>query len=657
MSLPHIRGSAALLLAALMSLLLVAGAGIARAADGARIQEVVTEDGQVSFLLTAVGLEPGESLDPTSVSVSIDGQSVAASTDAAQEAAVDRTVFLVMDASGSMDGIPLAAAKDAGQQYLASVPSDVSVGLITFADAAVVAVPATTDRSAVLGALQAVRANGSTALFDAALLATEELGTTGSRSMVVLSDGEDEGSGATEQQALAAITESGVAVDSVALTTGVGAEQLSRLATAGGGATVQANDAQTLTAAFESAALSASSQLLVTADLPSGQQPGTVPLTASVQVGDAVLTDDAIVVIDAEAAAAAAQVNADSAGPVPVSTASVGILQQPWFLPVAILVLFVALAIIGLLAFRLIDEDALQKRSVRRRIEAYGAAPESSGKSGGTGARDGLSAPTQRAVDMAEQMVKERDPGRTLETRLATAAIPMRPGEWIIAQVAVAFAALMIAALLSGFSPLWMGFGLVLGALVPWAVLQRRAARRRKEFYTALPDVLQLLSGSVASGYSFLQAADSVASQSEGVVASEFGRAVSEARLGVPIEDALDDVAERMESRDFAWVVMAVRINRQVGGNLAEVLRTVSKTLRERERVRRHISALTAEGRLSAWIIGLVPIVLAVYLAIVKPEFIELLITTPIGLLMLTMAILLELVGVLWISKMIKVEV
>ncbi len=643
-----------LVLAAVAAMLLVLLAGTARAADGARIQEVTTEEGTVTFLLTAVGLAPEENLDAESVQVTIDGQSVAASAETAGETAVQRTVYLVMDTSGSMQGLALSAAKNAGRQYLESVPADVAVGLVTFADDAAVAVPATEDRAAVARALDATEASGSTALFDAAVLAAEQLGDTGSRSLVLLSDGEDEGSSASEQQALAAITSSGVAVDAVALTDGVGAEQLSRMAQAGGGVAVQVADADTLTAAFASAAKSASTQLLVTADLPSGQEPGTFPMGATVEVAGQQFSDEAVVVIDAEAAAAAAAASAADVGPIPVETRSVGFMQQGWFLPTLIAVLFAALAMIALLAFRLISEDALEPRRQRRRIDAYGVEQAASQvrRNG-----DSQSAIAQRAVAVAEQVVTSRDPDRVLERKLAAAGMPLKPAEWTVLHVAIALTGTLVAAAASGFSVLWTLIGLGLGAFLPYAVLDIKASSRRKEFYTALPDVLQLLAGSVASGYSFLQAVDTVAEQSQGVVATEFGRAVAEARLGIPVEDSLTDVAERMGSRDFEWVIMAVRINRRVGGNLAEVLRTVAKTLRERERLRRHVSALTAEGRLSAIILGAMPFLMTGYMVLVRPEYIGLLLTNPVGWIMILLGVALLVVGMVWMRQTIKLEV
>jgi tight adherence protein B len=130
-----------------------------------------------------------------------------------------------------------------------------------------------------------------------------------------------------------------------------------------------------------------------------------------------------------------------------------------------------------------------------------------------------------------------------------------------------------------------------------------------------------------------------------------------ESRLGVTLEDSLEGVAQRMESKDFEWVVMAIRIQRQVGGNLAELLLTVAATLREREYLRRHVKALSAEGRLSAYILGGLPPVFLIYLTLSKPDYVHPLWTTPIGWIMcIGMAILLG-VGVLWMSKVAKVDV
>jgi tight adherence protein B len=130
-----------------------------------------------------------------------------------------------------------------------------------------------------------------------------------------------------------------------------------------------------------------------------------------------------------------------------------------------------------------------------------------------------------------------------------------------------------------------------------------------------------------------------------------------EARLGVPIEDALDGVADRMASKDFAWVIMAIRIQRQVGGNLAELLTTVAATLRERERLRRQVHALSAEGRLSAWILGALPIGFALYLIVARGSYLQPLWSDPLGWSLLLLGAVLMVGGALWLRKVVRVEV
>ncbi|MEQ4500960.1 type II secretion system F family protein, partial [Nocardioides kribbensis] len=140
-------------------------------------------------------------------------------------------------------------------------------------------------------------------------------------------------------------------------------------------------------------------------------------------------------------------------------------------------------------------------------------------------------------------------------------------------------------------------------------------------------------------------------------VASEFRRVLVEVRLGVSLEEALESVAERFESKDFEWVVMAIRIQRQVGGNLAELLDTVAGTMREREYMRRQVAALAAEGKLSAWVLGLLPPLFLVYLVLTNGDYVKPMFTEPLGWLMLGGAGLILGLGVFWMSRLIKVEV
>jgi tight adherence protein B len=165
------------------------------------------------------------------------------------------------------------------------------------------------------------------------------------------------------------------------------------------------------------------------------------------------------------------------------------------------------------------------------------------------------------------------------------------------------------------------------------------------------------MAGSLAAGYSMPQAVDTVVREGRPPISTEFNRALVETRLGVDLEDALDGISERMQSIDFSWVVMAIKIQREVGGNLAEVLATVSATLRERERLRRQVQVLSAEGRLSAWILGLLPVIFALYMVLARPEYLEPLVTTSLGWVLVLGGVSLLAAGAFWLSKVVKVEV
>jgi tight adherence protein B len=183
--------------------------------------------------------------------------------------------------------------------------------------------------------------------------------------------------------------------------------------------------------------------------------------------------------------------------------------------------------------------------------------------------------------------------------------------------------------------------------------LDRRADKLREQ----LPDVLTIMASSLRAGHSFLQSLDTVAKEISQPARDEFARVVAEVRLGRPVEDSLEALADRVGSADFRWAVLAVNIQREVGGNLAEILDTVSDTLRERAMMRRQIKVLTAEGRLSAWVLTLLPIGIGLYMFSVNPDYIGVLFTDRLGWVMLGVAVVLMGLGILWMRKIVDIDV
>jgi tight adherence protein B len=205
-----------------------------------------------------------------------------------------------------------------------------------------------------------------------------------------------------------------------------------------------------------------------------------------------------------------------------------------------------------------------------------------------------------------------------------------------------------VGVLLGGFL-----LGLLLLAGVPFGAklfLKFRASRRQAAFADQLDDSLQLMAGSLRAGHSLLRAVDSVSSEAE-----EFSRIVNETRVGRDLNDALDEVAERMGSDDFTWVAQAIAIHREVGGNLAEVLDAVSQTIRERNAIRRQVKALSAEGKLSAIVLMALPFGVAGFISLTNPSYMAKFTESTTGYAMLAAAVVMLLLGAFWLKKTVAI--
>ena len=187
--------------------------------------------------------------------------------------------------------------------------------------------------------------------------------------------------------------------------------------------------------------------------------------------------------------------------------------------------------------------------------------------------------------------------------------------------------------------------------------LYRAIEARGKKFTMQLSDALVLIANSLRSGFSFMQAIELVSKEMQPPISREFGRVLNEMNFGASADDALEGMTQRVASMELEMVVTAVLIQRQVGGNLAEVLDTISETIRERARMRREISALTAQGRLSGFVVGALPFAMALYMFMVSREFVMILWTEPLGRAMIAGAIFMQILGALVINKIVTIDV
>ncbi|QEY35680.1 hypothetical protein FL966_11765 [Caproiciproducens galactitolivorans] len=237
---------------------------------------------------------------------------------------------------------------------------------------------------------------------------------------------------------------------------------------------------------------------------------------------------------------------------------------------------------------------------------------------------------------------------------LASAGIPLTPDEFILLWACVSIVPPVIA---SFFLGLWVSLLLVvLGVAAPPLYVSRMQKRRLSLFNRQLEDALLVISNSLRAGFTFEQSLESVANDMPPPIGEEFLKAIREVRLGVPVDMALNSLAERMQSRDLRLMNSAVLIQRQVGGNLSEILSKISETIHDRIQIQKEIKALTAQGRMSGAIISILPVFLFLVMNIISPGYSAQLYQNPMGIMMLVVGVFMEIIGFLVIRKIVNIR-
>lgn len=202
-------------------------------------------------------------------------------------------------------------------------------------------------------------------------------------------------------------------------------------------------------------------------------------------------------------------------------------------------------------------------------------------------------------------------------------------------------------------------FGVLFAVATPLAVRAGLAVltdKRRGKFEAQLTDTIQMLIGGLRVGHSILRSIEAAATEAEAPTSEELGRIVNETRIGKDLRLALDEAAARMDSDDFHWIGQAIQINREVGGDLVDVLEQVAATIRERSEIKGHVRALTGEGKLSAYILMAMPVFIAVVVTFINPGYTDVFFTEPIGFLMVVASLVMFAVGGFWMSRVIKIK-
>ncbi len=536
---------------------------------------------------------------------------------AAQVPAVNLEVVIAIDTSGSMRPA-IEAAKAAAIEFVTSMPPEVPIGVETFGNTVTVLSPPTTDRALLREQIGGIVATGDTALYDAIITATGLFSPAVEQKVIVLlSDGRDDGSRATLEASVASLQ--GVSVEAISLTTAeTDIASLSAL-----GAVTSADDSAGVAAAFARVAglLAATVEPIAatTTVAPAATAPPTTPPPTTVAVSTTLATTTTEAVATVPPRVIDPQLASTSSEPRSSAVLWLGALG-----------VFAGLFLLGVLFF-----PRARVSKARLGIEQ----PRNVSEMG------------KRTISAVEAALERRGRRDDLATTLAVANISMQPGEFIGLVGVVAVVGALVGLLLGG--PVGAVLTAALVCVGATFYVRRAKAKRQAAFAAQLPDVLQLVTTSLRSGFGLAQALDSVAEEAEEPARSAFAQVLVETRLGRDLSDAMRALARRMNSSDLDWVVAAIDINRDTGGNLSEILRTVGSTIRERERMARQVATYTAEGRLSAQVLTLLPIAMALWQWRANPDtFAQL--THGSGLVALIIAGILLVVGTIWTHRIVN---
>jgi tight adherence protein B len=285
-----------------------------------------------------------------------------------------------------------------------------------------------------------------------------------------------------------------------------------------------------------------------------------------------------------------------------------------------------ALAAVGVL---LIFLSLASGSDVNERLERYAsAAPHAAGREGASRRDIGEWLATSAALANVNRLVERRDWGSNLARELARADVALKPTEFLAIRLGATLGIPLAMFLLAPVVPIlaspiaWL-IGLLVGWYVPRMWLNFRKSQRLKAFNSNLADTITLLANSLRAGSSFLQGVELIVRETRPPVSTEFGRVIREVNLGLPLDEALANLQRRVRSDDLDLMTTAITIHHTVGGNLAEILDAIAFTIRERVRIKGEIRTLTAQQRMSGYVVGFLPIALVALISVLAPSFMQ----------------------------------
>lgn len=550
-------------------------------------------------------------------------------------------VVLVFDTSGSMKGEPIAAAKSAATDFVAQMPSGSRLALVAFGAESSVVTPFTTEHANVVASINDLEAQGETALYDGLVTAAQLFSDSEDdrRVIVMLSDGGDTVSASDIDDAIESAQSADAVFHAIELQSPeTDPEPMQKIGLATNGTVVPVSDPGALNSIFGDVAAAIVNQYRLTFR---AEGRGATELTVRVETAElaASLTRVAQFPKPARTAPPAAE-PVVAAAPVPPPLDGVQI-ELGMFATRTALMVGLAAMFVGSLGMLITVGGASSRlprpKSAFAKVTRKGA----------------ISDLTDRATLLVERSLDKRDRRGALDHVLDQAGVRLRAGEFGLLALSAVVASFAIARVLAG-TPVAI-LAAVAALLLVRALVYVKTDKRRTRFHDQLGDTLQLMVGSLRAGYGLLQAIETVAQEAESPTSDEFHRIKVEAQLGRDLQESLRALAGRVGSDDIKWVVDAIAIHRDVGGDLADILARAAQTIRERDQLRRQVTALSAEGRMSAWILLSLPFALAFITRIFNPDYLGVLTGHSAGRIMIALGLFFMAVGVLWIRKIIQV--
>ena len=610
------------------------------------------DDGQLTLV---VELSNVEGFDPDELVITEGGSVISdVEVDTISATSVEVGVVLAMDISGSMRGEPLDAAKAAAIDFVNEKADLDSIALVTFGSDVSVVVPFTTNGRVVTQAISELEAAGDTAFYDAMVRSAGLYGRSDLQPHIIaLTDGADDGSEADLATAIAAADANDVRVFGIALeSASFEGGPLQELASASNGLYLATSDTSELASLYSQIHRALNNKVTVRF---SASENRATNVDFAISYGS--LRDNQQVDVPGFVVAGSGVTGAESAttvtfaDPEPVTVVSNLPVDEDILKVIGSVGVGLAALMVLYILFGSTGDDGQSEMS-KRLAQFERNRPASPEENSNLFTRFGF---LRNLTRSAEEAADKRGLLNSLNALLEQSNIALKPGEAIASSLALA---LISGAVVAAFTRniilgLMMTFIVVLLAYVTIAVVGRR---EKAKFEEQLPDTLTLISTSLRAGYSLLQAIEAVAGEAPQPTAREYTRAIAEIRLGRQVVDALEGIAKRTQSKDFEWVVMAIEIQREVGGNLAEVLGNVAETMLQRSRLRGEVKALTAEGRISAIVLGVMPLVVLSAVRVLNPEYIEPLWSFP-GVFILLAGLVSMLIGFYWSYKITDIEI